>query len=102
MVFTSAIRSRSLRFDVAVMYSSTTCFCSFVVISATKGCSGANVIKLTPKIVSGRVVNTSIVVGFSGFEMGNTLKETDAPTDFPIQLRWVSLILSDQSKASKP
>ncbi len=60
MDFTSAIRSNSLRLDVAFIYASTAAFCSAVVIFETNSCSGANVIKLTPKTVSGRVVKTSI------------------------------------------
>ena len=60
MVFTSAIRSRSLRLEVALTYASTAVFCAAVVIFVTKSCSGAKVIKVTPKMVSGRVVKTSI------------------------------------------
>ena len=64
MVFTSAIRSRSLRLAVAAIYASTSSFCSEVVILATNSCSGAKVIKLTPKMVSGRVVKTEISISF--------------------------------------
>ena len=40
-----------------VTYSSTAAFCSGVIFS-TSSCSGANTIKSTPKMVSGRVVYT--------------------------------------------
>ena len=91
------MRSRSLRFAVASIYPSTSVFCSVFVIFDTNSCSGANVIKLTPKMVSGRVVKTSITSSCPF-----TLKDTDAPTDFPIQLRCVSLRESVQSIVSKP
>ena len=58
--------------------------------------------KVTPKMVSGRVVKTSIVIGSWVLEAGRTLKETIAPTDFPIQLRCDSLIDSLQSISFKP
>ena len=80
MVFTSAMRSLSERFAVFSMYASTSAFCSGVVICETNSCSGAKVIKVTPKMVSGRVVKTEILKS----EFCN-LKSTDAPTDFPIQ-----------------
>ena len=53
--------------------------------------------KETPKIVSGRVVKTSMLsVEFS------MAKVTLAPWDFPIQLRCCSLMESDQSMRSNP
>src|SRR5690606_16316501 len=81
---------------------STAAFCSGVVIVETSSCSGANVIKFTPKIVSGRVVKTSMGVGRWVLDAEITLKVTDAPTDFPIQLRCASLMDSLQSIVSKP
>ena len=97
IVFTSAIRSRSERFAVDSMYFSTACFCAGVVILATKSCSGAKVMNVTPKIVSGLVVKTEILSS----EFCN-LKSTIAPTDFPIQFRCDSFIDSLQSISFKP
>ena len=97
MVLTSAIRSRSLRLEVAKTYSATAVFCCAVVMVSTNACSGAKVIKETPKMVSGRVVKTSIVASWS-----LTLNVTAAPTDLPIQLRWLSFKASVQSMVSKP
>ena len=53
--------------------------------------------KDTPKIVSGRVVKTSmkssepLIPNF-----------TKAPSDFPIQFLWLSFTASDQSSPSSP
>ena len=57
----SAWRSRSLLFFVMVTYSSTALLFSVVVKASTNSCSGAKVTNDTPKMVSGRVVKTSIV-----------------------------------------
>lgn len=62
----------------------------------TSECSGLNTKNDVPKIVSGRVVKTSILLSVS-----STLKDTFAPSERPIQLRCISLIDSGQSKSSK-
>ena len=59
------------------------------------GCSGARTKYVAPKIVSGRVVNTSISL------FASTLKLISAPDDLPIQFLCDVLIDSGQSKVSK-
>ena len=94
----SACRSLSVFNDEAFIYASTSALCSLLTIVCTNGCSGASTTKETPKIVSGRVVNTSILE----LSSRSKLKKTDAPIDFPIQFLCCSLIDSVQSMVCKP
>ena len=95
--FTSACRSRSLRFFAHVTYASTSAFCSDVVISAIISCSGQSTMKVTPKMVSGRVVK------ISNERLSPSIgKKTEAPSLRPIQLRWISFSDSDHSTSSNP
>ncbi len=50
-----------------------------------------------PKLVSGRVVNTRMVSS-----LPSTARSNSAPSERPIQLRWITLIFSGQSRLSMP
>ena len=95
--FVSAMRSRSERFLVWQMYSSTAALFSGVVREPTHSCSGAMTMNVTPKIVSGRVVKIS-----SFFSESRMSKKTCAPSERPIQLRWISFSESLHSSLSSP
>ena len=79
------------------MYSSTALRFSAVVSSPTHSCSGAMTMNVTPKIVSGRVVKISSLRSEPWMS-----KKTWAPTERPIQLRWISLSESLHSRLSSP
>ena len=91
-------RSRSLLREADVIYSSTSFFCSFEVNTDTSSCSGARTIKLTPKIVSGRVVNTSTTESFA---LPAPENRKEAPSERPTQFFCASLILSVQFNSSR-
>ncbi len=93
----SAMRSRSDRFLAWAMYSSTAARFSGVVSSPTHSCSGAMTMNVTPKMVSGRVVKISSLRSEPSMS-----KKTCAPTERPIQLRWISLSESLQASLSRP
>ena len=93
----SAMRSRSERFRASAMYRSTASRFSGVVSSPTHSCSGAMTMNVTPKIVSGRVVKISSLRSEPWMS-----KKTCAPTERPIQLRWISLSESLHSNPSSP
>src|SRR6185503_21052546 len=59
---------------------------------AARGCSGATTTKLTPQVVSGRVVKT---VSF----FPSKSKSISQPTLLPIQLRWRVFVLSGQPES---
>ena len=79
------------------MYSSTAALFSGVVSSPTHSCSGAMTMNVTPKIVSGRVVKIS-----SFRSLFSMSKKTWAPSERPIQLRWISFSESLHSSLSSP
>ncbi len=67
--------------------------------ASTSGCSGATTMNVAPKIVSGRVVKTSIAsLSPAVVSTGN---DTRAPCERPIQLRCKRLTLSGQSTPSR-
>ena len=91
------MRSRSERFLAWQMYSSTAALLPGVVSSPTHSCSGAMTMKVTPNIVSGRVVNISSLRAESFMS-----KKTWAPSERPIQLRWISFKESLHASLSSP
>ena len=62
----------------------------------TSGCSGETTMKVAPKSVSGRVVNT-----VRGSSSPGTVKSTQAPSERPIQLRCMRRTFSGQSMVSR-
>ena len=93
----SLMRSRSVRFFTYARYSSTSARCSVVVSLSTSSLSGASTMKVTPKMVSARVVK---IVNDSS-ELA-TLNAISVPSLRPIQLRCVSFSESVQSMVSSP
>ena len=115
----SLMRSRSVRFFTYSMYSATASRCSSVVSLATSSLSGARTMKVTPKMVSARVVKivkapSAPPVGEFWFAEsgdrppppgepeGAILNSISVPSERPIQLRCVSLSDSVQSIVSSP
>ena len=83
-----AARSSTGRAPACRAYS----FASSLAYRATNGCSGAITKKVAPKSVSARVVKTAISSPFSW-----TRKVSSAPSERPIQLRWIAIVFSGQS-----
>ncbi len=82
---------------LGLMYSSTAARFPGAVSSPTHSCSGAMTMNVTPKMVSGRVVKISSLRSEPSMS-----KKTCAPTERPIQLRWISLSESLQASLSSP
>ncbi len=61
-------------------------------ISSTRGCSGASTKKVAPNTVSGRVVKTGTSSSSSAIR-----NSSSAPSERPIQLRWIVFVRSGQS-----
>jgi hypothetical protein len=89
-------------------YSATSPCCCGVVIASTSGCSGASTRYVAPKIVSGRVVKTSITGSSTrvsdpetrapaSARASSTRKRSRAPSERPIQFRCACFVVSDQS-----
>ena len=68
MSFTFACLSLSVFAAALVLYAAIEALLSAVVIRSTNSCSGAKTINVTPKIVSGRVVKTSILPSLPSIE----------------------------------
>ena len=64
-------------------------------IWSTSGCSGASTKKVAPKTVSGRVVKTGTSMSSSSIR-----NSSSAPSERPIQLRWIVFVRSGQSISS--
>ena len=67
-------------------------FASSLACAATNGCSGARTKKVAPKSVSARVVKTAM-----SSPVSSTRKRISAPSERPIQLRWIAFVRSGQS-----
>ena len=78
----SEMRSRSVLFFVAATYLSTSALYSGVVSCSTNSFSGAKTKKVTPNMVSARVVKMVIFTSLS-----LTANSTSVPSERPIQLR---------------
>ena len=91
------MRSRSVRLFTYFMYSSTWARCPAVVTWSTSSLSGASTKKVTPNIVSARVVKMVKRMSLSA-----TLISTSVPSLRPIQFFWVSLMLSLHWMVSSP
>ena len=61
-------------------------------IWSTSGCSGASTKNVAPKTVSGRVVKTGTSMSSSSIR-----NSSSAPSERPIQLRWIVFVRSGQS-----
>src|SRR5438445_9561946 len=86
------LRDTTSCFDVRSRYASTSACWLSVVSAPTCGCSGASTRYVAPKIVSGRVVNTT-----NGSASDPAIaNESCAPSERPSQLRCALLVDSDQ------
>ena len=81
-------RSSTERVPALSTYARTSSFASF----STSGCSGASTKNVAPNSVSGRVVKTGMSMSSS-----SSRKSTSAPSERPIQLRWIVFVFSGQS-----
>jgi hypothetical protein len=93
-VFSSSAARCSPRFvSACATYSrSSSPFGERSIISSTSGCSGASTKNVAPKTVSARVVKTGTSTSSPSIR-----KSSSAPSERPIQLRWIALVRSGHS-----
>ena len=95
--FSILIRSNSVIRAHSSAKSLQACSCSVPLTSGShRGCSGDRVTKVTPKIVSGRVVNAPMLADAPSTSptTGNSMW---APCERPIQFRCIALTFSGNS-----